>query len=180
MFLHSTRSHFKSVFSPFFSLGISILLNPPLGNSFLLEKVSFPLLSRASILGLRVATPIFWGGGRVWVAWRVSGGSLGSWTGREILLYLIMYMKYTYVRKCLLLTRNCIIWPEVALNGHFFAWKIDFFNCLKKLKFFGNLPVEIEILLTRIHDPQDSKSDSRRCCFPSLDFSVASSEIMLP
>src|SRR6218665_1932222 len=46
MFLHSTRSHFKSLFSPFFSRGIFILLNPPLGNSFLLEKASFPLLSR--------------------------------------------------------------------------------------------------------------------------------------
>src|SRR6218665_2571398 len=46
MFLPSTRSHFKSVFSPFFSSGIFILLNPPLGNSFLLEKASFPLLSR--------------------------------------------------------------------------------------------------------------------------------------
>src|SRR6218665_2028049 len=46
MFLHSTRSHFKSVFSPFFSRGIFILLNPSLGNSFLLEKASFSLLSR--------------------------------------------------------------------------------------------------------------------------------------
>src|SRR6218665_1181945 len=46
LFLHSTRSHFKSVFSPYFSSGIFILLNPPLGNSFLLEKASFPLLSR--------------------------------------------------------------------------------------------------------------------------------------
>src|SRR6218665_3574567 len=45
-FLHSTRSHFKSVLSPFFSRGIFILLNPPLGNSFLLEKASFSLLSR--------------------------------------------------------------------------------------------------------------------------------------
>ena len=52
-------------------------------------------------------------------------GSLGSWTGREILLYLIMYRKY--VRKWLLLKRNRIIWPEVA-------WKINFSNCLKKSK----------------------------------------------
>src|SRR6218665_3412869 len=126
MFLHSTRSHFKSVFSPFFSLGISILLNPPLGNSFLLEKASFPLLSRASILGAEGCDPNILGGGRVWIAWRVAGGSLGSWTGREILLYLIMYMKYTYVRRWLLLKRNCIIWPEVALNGLFLLGKSIF------------------------------------------------------
>src|SRR6218665_1788806 len=56
------------------------------------------------------------------VAGRVAGGSLESWTGREILLYLIMYRKY--VRKWLLLKRNRIICPEVAVNGQFFAWKI--------------------------------------------------------
>ena len=39
---------------------------------------------------------------------------MGSWTGRDILLYLIMYRKY--VRKWLLLKRNRIIWPEVAVN----------------------------------------------------------------
>src|SRR6218665_330345 len=54
-------------------------------------------------------------------------------SGREILLYLIMYRKY--VRKWLLLKKNRIIWPEVAVNGHFFAWKINFLNCLKKSKF---------------------------------------------
>jgi len=85
----------------------------------------------------------------VWVAWRVAGGSLGSWTGREILLYLIMYMKYTYVRKWLLLKRNCIIWPEVALNGHFFAWKINFFNCLKKSK-FSEISLENSIFFCKI------------------------------
>ena len=97
--------------------------------------------------------------------WR-QGESWGeSRTGREI-LYLIMYRKY--VLKWLLLKRNRNICPEVhvAVNGNFFAWKINFFNCLKKskfsgirlensiffckiawkdLKFFGNLPVEIEI-----------------------------------
>src|SRR6218665_1423269 len=87
--------------------------------------------------GMRVATPIFWAGGSCGVAGRVvgrvAGGSLGSWTGREILLYLIMHRKY--VRKWLLLKRNRIIWPEVAVNGHFFAWKSIFFNCLKKSKF---------------------------------------------
>src|SRR6218665_2249451 len=51
--------------------------------------------------------------------------SLESWMGREILLYLIMYRKY--VRKWLLLKRNRIICPEVAVNGQFFAWKIEFF-----------------------------------------------------
>src|SRR6218665_465349 len=45
-------------------------------------------------------------GGHVWVAGRVAEGSLGSWTGSEILLYFIMYMKYMYVRKWLLLKRN--------------------------------------------------------------------------
>src|SRR6218665_520754 len=69
----------------------------------------------ASILGLRVATSRFW-----------AGGSLESWTGREILLYLIMYRNY--VRKWLLLKRNRIICQEVAVNGQFFAWKIEFFN----------------------------------------------------
>src|SRR6218665_145310 len=59
------------------------------------------------------------------VAGRVAGGSLESWTGREMLLYLIMYRKY--VRKWLLLKRDRIICTEVAVNGHFFAWKIEFF-----------------------------------------------------
>src|SRR6218665_1719147 len=90
----------------------------------------------ASILGAEGRDPIFWAGGRVGVA----GGSLGSWTGREILLNFIMYRKY--VRKWLLLKRNRIIWPEVAVNGNF-CLENQFFNCLKKLKFFGNLPVEI-------------------------------------
>src|SRR6218665_1343871 len=45
---------------------------------------------------------------------------------------LLMYM--TYVRKWLLLQINRIICPEVAVNGQFFAWKIEFFNCLKKSK----------------------------------------------
>src|SRR6218665_2473277 len=75
--------------------------------------------------GLRVTTPRFWGvAGRV--AGRGAGGSLESWTGREILLYLIMYRKY--VRKWLLLKRNKIICPEVAVNG-------QIFNCLKISKF---------------------------------------------
>src|SRR6218665_1584357 len=85
--MHSTRSHFKSVFSPLFSRGIFILLNPPLGNSFLLEKASFPLLSRGvKSWGLRVATPRFW-----------TGGSQGRWQGgrwsrgRVVKYYYISY-----------------------------------------------------------------------------------------
>src|SRR6218665_1712693 len=84
--------------------------------------------SGASILGLRVATPRFWAGGRR----EGRRGALESWTGSEI-LYLIMYRKY--VRKWLLLKRNRIICPEVAVNEQFFAWKTEFFNCLKKSKF---------------------------------------------
>src|SRR6218665_3427587 len=52
------------------------------------------------------------------------GGSLESWMGREILLYLIMYRKY--VRKWLLLKRSRIICPEVAVNGHFLLGKSIF------------------------------------------------------
>src|SRR6218665_294978 len=53
----------------------------------------------ASILGAEGRPPDFGQG----VVGRVAGGSLESWTGREILLYLIMYRKY--VRKGLLLNR---------------------------------------------------------------------------
>src|SRR6218665_1849432 len=99
-----------------------MLLNPPLGNSFLLEKASFPLLSRGVNPEAEGREPQNLGRG---VAGRVAGGSLESLTGREILLYLFMYRKY--VRKWLLLKRNKIICPEVAVNGQFFAWKIEFF-----------------------------------------------------
>ena len=59
-------------------------------------------------------TPIFWTGGSC-VGRRVGRrGSLGLWTGREILLYLIMYRKY--VRKWLLLKKNRIIWSEIAVK----------------------------------------------------------------
>src|SRR6218665_1070870 len=93
-------SHSKSVFSPFFSCDIFILLNPPLGNSFLLEQASFPLLSRSvnpGGMGSRDRATLQILGRGLWVvAGRVAAGSLGSWTGREILLYLrpIMYRKY--------------------------------------------------------------------------------------
>ena len=65
-------------------------------------------------------------GGRMGVA----GGVVGAWTGRKILLYLIMYRKY--VRKWLLLKRNRIICQEIAVNGQFFAWKIEFFELPEK------------------------------------------------
>src|SRR6218665_2640546 len=96
---HTSNQSFHHSFLEAFSL-FSIL-------SLVIHSSWKRLLSQcypgASILGLRVATPIFWAGGRVGVAGRIAGG---SWTGREILLYLIMYMKYMYVRKWLLLKRN--------------------------------------------------------------------------
>ena len=51
------------------------------------------------------ATPRFWAGGR-----------RGSWTGHKI-LYLIMHRKY--VRKWLLLKRNRMICPEIAVSSQF-------------------------------------------------------------
>src|SRR6218665_1482775 len=91
--------------------------------------------------GLRVATPRFGQG----VARRVAGRWLEPWTGREILLYL--YRKY--VRKWLLLKRYIIICPEVAVNGQFFAWKVEFFNCLKKSK-FSEICLENSIFFSKI------------------------------
>src|SRR6218665_1218011 len=72
-----------------------------------------------------------------------------------------------YVRKWSLFKRNRIICPEVAVNGQFLPGKSKFvfdiclenkifFNCLKKLKFIGNLPGTIEMFFTRLHDPQIS------------------------
>src|SRR6218665_3250513 len=82
--------------------------------------------------GFGIATPIFWAG----------RGCGGSWTGREILLYLIMYRNY--VRQWWLLKRNRIIWPEVAVNEQFLPGKsiffknFDFFRqFLKKFDFPG-------------------------------------------
>src|SRR6218665_1901160 len=145
IFLHSTRSHFKSVFSPFFSRGIFILLNHPLGNSFLLEKASFSLLSRGVNPGAEGRDPHILGRGSCGGRREGHMGVVGVVDGREILLYLIMYRKY--VRKWLLLKRNRIIWPEVAVNGHFFAWKIEFFLLPEKIKIFENLPAKLNILL---------------------------------
>src|SRR6218665_2399971 len=94
--------------------------------------------------GLRVATPRFWAGGHREGRREVVGVVL---TGREILLYLIMYRKY--VRKWLLLKRNRIICPEVAVNGQLFAWKIDFFSYLKKSK-FSEICLQISIFFCKI------------------------------
>ena len=79
--------------------------------------------------GLGVATPQILGRG-------VVGGSQGgrrgvaggSWTGRKILLYVMMYRKY--VRKWLLLKKNRIICPEIAVNSQFLPGKSIFFRNL--------------------------------------------------
>src|SRR6218665_1128713 len=111
---HTSNQCFHHSFleaSSFFSI-LPLVIFPP-GKGF------FPIdIQGRQSWGLRVdATSRFWAGGRR----EGRRGSLESWTGREI-LYLIMYRKY--VRKWLLLKRNRIIWPEVAVNGQFFAWKI--------------------------------------------------------
>jgi len=50
-----------------------------------------------------------------------------------------------------------IICPEVAVNGQFLPGDSNSFVKLpEKSKVFGNLPEQIEMLLTRIHDPQIS------------------------
>jgi len=104
--------------------------------------------------GLGGRDPRFWAG--------VVVGSQVVVDGSWILLYLIMYRKYVW--KWWLLKRNRIICPEVAVGPILtifawkikkflnclkkiaifrkFAWKIQNFlwNCLKKSKFFGNVP----------------------------------------
>ena len=65
----------------------------------------------------------------------VGGVAGGSWTGRKILLYLIMHRKY--VRKWWLLKINRIICPEIAVNSQFLPGKSIF---------FGNLPLKLGIL----------------------------------
>src|SRR6218665_1517691 len=68
-------------------------------------------------------------------------GSQGSWTGRKILLYLIMYRK---------IVPNRVICPEIAANSQFLPGKSHFLlSCLKSrnisniflenLKFFVKL-----------------------------------------
>src|SRR6218665_2319296 len=83
---------------------------------------------------LGVAIPRFWAG--------VVGGRR---TGREILLYLIIYRKD--VRKWRLLKRNRIICLEVAVNERYFCLenRISFKIARKKLKLFKTLPGKIEI-----------------------------------
>ena len=60
----------------------------------------------------------------------VVGGREGSWTGREILLYFIMY-----IRKWWLLKRNRIICQEVAVNSPFWPGNSIFFKFPEKSKF---------------------------------------------
>ena len=104
----------------------------------------FPTCQGRQSWRVGVATPIFW-----------TGESWGSWTGREILLYVIMYWKY--VRKRWLLERNRIILHRSSCKWPIFAWKIEFLvKLLEKLKFFENLPAKVEIFYTRINDPQIS------------------------
>src|SRR6218665_1543712 len=86
-------------------------------------------------------------------------GRGGSWTGREILFYLIKYRKYMYIySKVVTLKRNRKICPEVAINEQFLPGKSKLFlNCLKKSnifenlmkksKFFKNMPGKIDIFL---------------------------------
>src|SRR6218665_2873166 len=74
--------------SPFFSWGtlyIFILLNPPLGNSFLLEKASFPLLFRG-------VNPGGWGSRpQILVRGSQGGSQWGRWSrGRVVQYYYIL------------------------------------------------------------------------------------------
>src|SRR6218665_3644463 len=92
MFLHSTRSHFKSVFHHSFLEASSFFSIHPLVILSSWKKLLSHCYPGASILGAEGRNPEILG--RV-VAGRVRRrGSLESWTGREILLYLIMYRKY--------------------------------------------------------------------------------------
>ena len=60
-----------------------------------------------------------------------------------------LYRKY--VRKWVLLKRNRIICPEVAVNDQFLPGKSKFLgNCQKKLKFFKNLPVRNGIFCVKL------------------------------
>jgi len=49
--------------------------------------------------------------------------------------------------------RNRVICPEVAVNGQFFCWKINFFKLPEKIEIFRKFAWKIEIILTRIHNP---------------------------
>src|SRR6218665_1200306 len=72
--------------------------------------------------------------------------------------------------------------PEKNQNFRKFAWKTrySFVKLPEKIEIFGKFACRNRKFLTRFHDPPDFKPDLRRCCYPSLDFSVASSEITFP
>ena len=91
--------------------------------------------------GLRVSRPPDFGQGGHRGRRGVAEGVVG--TGREILLYLIMY--WNFIRKWWLLKRNRIIYPEVAVNEQVLPGKSIFLDCLKISKLFKNLPGKIEI-----------------------------------
>ena len=75
----------------------------------------------------------------------------GSWTVREILLYLIMHRKY--VRKWWLLKRNRKFCPEAAVNGQFCLENRNvLWNCLKNRN-FSDICLGNRIFWTRVHDP---------------------------
>src|SRR6218665_2466630 len=85
--------------------------------------------------------PDFWHGGRGRSQRGSQGESLGSWTGRELLLYLIIQevcsKVVTFEEKRNNLPRSSCKWP-------IFAWKFEyFFKSFEKSKFFGNLPGKI-------------------------------------
>src|SRR6218665_980758 len=64
---------------------------------------------------------------------------------------------------------------EICMENSIFFVKLP-----EKIEFFWKFACRNRNFLTQIHDPPDFKPDLRRCCYPSLDFSVASSEIMFP
>ena len=79
----------------------------------------------------------FWAGGRGKSQGRK--GRRGSWTGRKILLYLIMYRKY--FQKWWLLKRNRIICPEIAEIANFCLENRYFLEiCHEKSEFCIKLP----------------------------------------
>src|SRR6218665_1817708 len=135
------------------------------------KRLLFHCYLGAVILGAEGRDPQILGRG---VEGRVAGGSLESWTGRKILLYLIMYREVC--SKVVTLKRNRIICPEVAVNGLFllgisifllpeknqnfrkFACKTrySFVKLPEKIEIFRKFACRNRIFLTRIHDPQIS------------------------
>jgi len=89
--------------------------------------------------------PLYFGQG----SW-VRRGIVRSWTGREILLFLVMYRKY--VRKWWLLKRNWIICPEIVVNSQFLHGKINVFVKLpEKIEIFRKFALKNRHFFT--HDP---------------------------